>query len=93
MNSRVTSFCATIAAVVMLFAGIAFGQAKKGRTASQLWTGERDKHDGRDYRDESHCLTSPEIRGDKDAPISCYCQGRDLGSKVRVFHLPSFGKG
>ncbi|HEV2195988.1 MAG TPA: hypothetical protein VGR55_10430 [Candidatus Acidoferrum sp.] len=26
------------------------------------------------YSDESHCLTGPEIRSDKDSPISCYCR-------------------
>lgn len=26
------------------------------------------------YKDESHCLVAPEIRGPKDRPISCYCR-------------------
>ena len=26
------------------------------------------------YRDESHCLVAPEIRGEKDKPISCFCR-------------------
>lgn len=26
------------------------------------------------YRDESHCLTAADMRGDKDMPISCYCR-------------------
>ena len=26
------------------------------------------------YRDEGHCLTSPDMRGDKDQPISCFCR-------------------
>lgn len=26
------------------------------------------------YRDESHCLVAPEIRGEKDNPISCFCR-------------------
>jgi len=26
------------------------------------------------YSDESHCLISPEIRGKKDNPISCFCR-------------------
>lgn len=26
------------------------------------------------YRDESHCLTAPEIRSDNDKPSSCYCR-------------------
>jgi hypothetical protein len=37
------------------------------------------------YRDESHCLTAPEIRRDEDAPISCYC--RDAVADARyVYH-------
>jgi len=26
------------------------------------------------YGDESHCLTAPDMRGDKDQPISCFCR-------------------
>ena len=26
------------------------------------------------YRDESHCLVAPEIRGEKDNSISCFCR-------------------
>lgn len=26
------------------------------------------------YRDETHCLVAPEIRGPADNPISCYCR-------------------
>jgi hypothetical protein len=26
------------------------------------------------YEDESHCLVGPEIEGEKDKPISCYCR-------------------
>jgi len=26
------------------------------------------------YMDQSHCLTSPDMRSDKDAPISCFCR-------------------
>src|SRR5215470_4603614 len=25
-------------------------------------------------KDETHCLTGPEIRGERDKPISCYCR-------------------
>lgn len=80
MNSRVTSLRATIAAVVMLFAGVAFGQAKKDVPPAGT-TNTMDEI----YRDESHCLTSPEIRSDKDAPISCYC--RDAISEARYVYL------
>jgi hypothetical protein len=37
------------------------------------------------YQDESHCLTEPDMRGDKDAPISCYC--RDAIVDARYVHL------
>lgn len=37
------------------------------------------------YEDEGHCLTAPEIRGDKDAPISCYC--RDAIASARYVFL------
>lgn len=37
---------------------------------AQSWLSPLDKI----YADESHCLTSPEIRGEKDSPISCYCR-------------------
>ena len=37
------------------------------------------------YMDESHCLIAPEIRGDKDNPISCYC--RDAIADARYVHF------
>ena len=37
------------------------------------------------YMDESHCLTSPEIRSDKDSAISCYC--RDAIEDARYVHF------
>jgi hypothetical protein len=81
MNSRVISFPAKIAAVLMLFAGIAFGQAKKDLPPANSGTASTTNTMDEIYRDESHCLTSPEIRGDKDAPISCYC--RDAIAQAR----------
>lgn len=39
---------------------------------SQSWMSEMDKV----YRDESHCLTLADMRGDKDKPISCFCRDR-----------------
>jgi hypothetical protein len=36
------------------------------------------------YRDESHCLVGPEIRGEGDRPISCYC--RDVIADLRYIH-------
>jgi hypothetical protein len=37
------------------------------------------------YKDHSHCLTSPEIRGERDAPISCYC--RDAVAQARYVYF------
>jgi hypothetical protein len=37
---------------------------------AQGWLSPLDKI----YADESHCLTGPEIRSEKDSPISCYCR-------------------
>ena len=80
------------AAVLMLFVGFAFGQAKKD--VPPVISGLANAKTTMDevYLDQSHCLTSPEVRGDKDAPISCFC--RDAIAEARyVFHLHSFGKG
>jgi len=65
---------ARTAVIAVLLVGITYGQAKKkvplGNPGS---AGDKSTMD-QIYRDESHCLTLPEIRGDKDAPISCYCR-------------------
>jgi hypothetical protein len=37
------------------------------------------------YADESHCLASPEIRSDKDNPISCFC--RDTIADARYLYF------
>jgi len=50
-------------------------------TRAQGWMPAMDKL----YQDESHCLTSPEIRSDKDNSISCYCRG-----PIRVLHVRAF---
>ncbi len=52
---------ALITAALGLAASFAFPQA---------WPPELDKV----YRDESHCLTSPEMRGERDNVISCFCR-------------------
>jgi hypothetical protein len=39
-------------------------------TNAQDWLSRLDKT----YADESHCLTGPEVRSEKDNPISCYCR-------------------
>jgi len=36
------------------------------------------------YVDESHCLVAPEIRGEKDHPISCFC--RNAIADARYVH-------
>ncbi|MGA2183828.1 MAG: hypothetical protein ABSH47_12425 [Bryobacteraceae bacterium] len=45
---------------------------------------------GKVYKDESHCLIAPEIRGDKDRPISCYC--RDALAIARYLYQNYMGK-
>jgi hypothetical protein len=40
------------------------------------------------YTDESHCLTSADMRGDKDNPISCYC--RDAIADARYVYFTYF---
>jgi hypothetical protein len=40
------------------------------------------------YLDQSHCLTGPEIRNDKDSAISCYC--RDAIVQARYVYLNYF---
>src|ERR1700746_1421360 len=37
------------------------------------------------YQDESHCLTAPESRGDKDSPASCYCRDAIVDARY-VWH-------
>ena len=74
-----------IAAVGILFAAIAFGQARKDIPPDS--PGQANATNVMDdiYRDESHCLTTPEIRSDKDAPISCYC--RDAIAEARYVYF------
>ena len=56
-------------AVVTLSAGIAFGQVKNVASQEVVRNTMNEI-----YQDNSHCLTAAEIRGDKDAPASCYCR-------------------
>jgi len=37
------------------------------------------------YADESHCLTSPEIRSDEDNPISCFCRDAIVEARYLYF--------
>jgi len=41
------------------------------------------------YADESHCLTGPEIRSEKDNPISCYCRDAIVDAQY-VYHTYGF---
>ena len=44
------------------------------------------------YKDETHCLLGPEIRSEKDKPISCY--SRDAhGCPICVSNLSAFAEG
>jgi len=42
------------------------------------------------YQDESHCLTAPDIRGEKDQPISCFCRDAIVTARYvySVYLLP-----
>ena len=42
--------------------------------------------------DESHCLTSPDLRGDKDNPISCYCRDAIADARYVYFTYILSGK-
>lgn len=37
------------------------------------------------YADESHCLVSPEIRSEKDNPISCFCRDAIIEARYLYF--------
>lgn len=79
---------------VFLLAAVAASQqpARKGNptsrqnpdtTHAQVWTEMQ-----RVYMDESHCLTSPEIRSDKDNSIACFC--RDTIADARYIYFNYF---
>lgn len=66
-----------VGAIVLLI----LASAQTRMTVAQDSTTEMDKI----YADESHCLTLPEIRSEKDNSISCYC--RDAIAEARyVYH-------
>ncbi len=56
----------TLLVCILLLLGLTRAHGR----AAQLVRTEIDKV----YTDESHCLVLPEIRGDKDSSISCYCR-------------------
>ncbi len=62
-----------------LFATVAFGQALPKPS------GEHNGMLEQIYRDESHCLTGPEIRNEKDNPISCYCRDAIMDARYVYF--------
>jgi hypothetical protein len=44
------------------------------------------------YRDESHCLALPDMRGDRDVGISCYCRDAIVEARYVYFtHILSGG--
>jgi hypothetical protein len=45
------------------------------------------------YRDESHCLVAPEIRGEKDNPISCFCRDAIMDARYVYENYLLTGKG
>jgi len=55
---------------LVTFATFVLVAAMPPTTDAQDWLSPLDKI----YADESHCLTGPEIRSEKDSPISCYCR-------------------
>ena len=59
---------------------VVLGLALPHMTRAQDWATALDKI----YMDESHCLVAPEIRNDKDKPISCYC--RDAIADAQYVH-------
>jgi len=44
------------------------------------------------YRDESHCLTEADMRGDKDLPISCWCRDAIVDARYIYFTYVLSGK-
>jgi hypothetical protein len=46
------------------------------------------------YLDESHCLVSPEIRGEKDNSISCFCRDAIIDARYlyQTYLLPGKDK-
>jgi hypothetical protein len=44
------------------------------------------------YGDESHCLTSPDIRGDSDNRISCFCRDAIVDARYVYFKYLLSGK-
>ena len=44
------------------------------------------------YADESHCLVGPEIRSDRDNPISCYCRDAIVDARYVYFTYLLQGK-
>jgi hypothetical protein len=84
MKSLVGPFLVLVL-MATLFFGIAFGQAKEDVQPANSGPASATNTMDEIYRDESHCLTEPEIRGDKDAPISCYC--RDAIAEARYVYF------
>ncbi len=79
-----------LAGLVLFTSALAMGQAKKTDSTAPAqkhagsWMTEMQKV----YTDESHCLTSADMRGDKDNAISCYC--RDAIANARYVYFAYF---
>jgi len=63
--------------LVVLALSLSFPRA----TRAQDWATEMDKI----YADQGHCLALPEIRSDKDNPISCYCRDAIVDARYVYF--------
>lgn len=82
---------ALLGAIFVLFATVATSQqaAQKHNPAPRS-SQKADAHEWatamqKVYMDESHCLTSPEIRSNKDNPISCYCRDAIVDARYVYF--------
>ncbi len=78
---------AGLAGFVLIACALTMGQANKTSlaTPAQGHTRGRMTEMNKVYGDESHCLTSADMRGDKDNPISCYC--RDSIAQARYVYF------
>jgi hypothetical protein len=70
--------------IVSMVAAVILGLPATARQAPQNHKPDLQKV----YADESHCLTSPEIRSDKDSSISCFC--RDAIADARYIYFNYF---
>jgi hypothetical protein len=55
---------------VRVFMPLSLGMVFRGMIRTQDFGKTLDQI----YKDETHCLVGPEIRNEKDKPVSCYCR-------------------